>query len=243
MCYYDDFYEEPSEFDTMVEEFKESLMKSVKEDYVEKMEKLEKENQALRVVKKDFSKIKEDFEKKKYEYEKAICEANQNAKKARIEELLNTYKLILYSPNWGYCYTEKCSKCDEHRNIEVKLPSGRKIKDACKCGKEYKRFYPEKMLLYEIENCKNSLRFYYVQGNESDGYVNLKTGLSSYANENLIKPGTKFEDLEEKPARGLLFSTYEECVAYCDYINKKNGVPDDAVYKLNGDVYEDCEGE
>ena len=51
--YDDDFYNEPSEFDMLVGEFKESLMKSVKESYVKEMEQLKKENEELKEFRKE----------------------------------------------------------------------------------------------------------------------------------------------------------------------------------------------
>lgn len=66
MCYYDeDFYNEPSEFEQQIYEFKEALSKQVRDEFIEKMDKLEKENAELQTVKKDFDKIKQDYEDKK----------------------------------------------------------------------------------------------------------------------------------------------------------------------------------
>ena len=54
MYYPDDFYNEPSEFDMQVEEFKESLAKSIKSDFLEEMERLKAENRKLQGIKENF---------------------------------------------------------------------------------------------------------------------------------------------------------------------------------------------
>ncbi len=59
--YEEDFYEEPSEFDNAMDEFKASLMKSVKEEYVSEMERLRAENLELQSVKTYFEKIKKVY--------------------------------------------------------------------------------------------------------------------------------------------------------------------------------------
>ena len=49
--YYDDFYNEPSEFDEKMEELKESLAGAVKSEFLEEMERLKKENKKLQGIK------------------------------------------------------------------------------------------------------------------------------------------------------------------------------------------------
>lgn len=85
MWYDEDFYSEPSEFDMQIEEFKESLSKSVKKEYLEEMEKLRKENQALWEVKKNFEQIKREYENKKHKLEIAVRDAENKAKRMRAE--------------------------------------------------------------------------------------------------------------------------------------------------------------
>ena len=74
----DDFYNEPSEFDMQVEEFKESLAKAVKSEFLEEMERLKKENRNLREIKENFEQIKRDYERKKME-----CDWERTRKKRR----------------------------------------------------------------------------------------------------------------------------------------------------------------
>ena len=58
---WEDFYNEgPSDFDIAIEEFKEGLRKTVKEEILNEMSRLKKENEELQEVKKNFDKIKQD---------------------------------------------------------------------------------------------------------------------------------------------------------------------------------------
>ena len=67
MYYPDDFYNEPSEFGMQVEEFKESLARSIKSEFLEEMERLKKENRKLQGIKDNFEQVKRDYERKKME--------------------------------------------------------------------------------------------------------------------------------------------------------------------------------
>ena len=52
---YDDFYENYSEFDMQIDEFKSSLMKSVKQEFLDRMAKLEAQNLELEDIKEKCS--------------------------------------------------------------------------------------------------------------------------------------------------------------------------------------------
>lgn len=50
--YEEDFYHEPSEFELYMDQIKENLMKSIKNEFVTEMERLREENLELQTVKK-----------------------------------------------------------------------------------------------------------------------------------------------------------------------------------------------
>ena len=76
-------------------------------------------------------------------------------------------------------------------------------------------------------------------GQEESKYYNLDHYGSVFAEKNMVQPGTSFDVLEKKGEhRPLLFSAREECLAYCEYLNKKNGVTSDVIYKADGELYE-----
>ena len=80
---YDDFYSEPIDFEMQVDEFKSSLMASVKDEYKAEMARLRKENAELKPVKERMREIefertreKDDLERAKFD---AFREAKENA--------------------------------------------------------------------------------------------------------------------------------------------------------------------
>lgn len=135
MCYRnEEDYFEPGEFDEEIEDLKEKLRNSVKQETKDTIEKLRKENQELQSIKKNFESIKNDFEKKKHEYEIAMRNAEYKAKQSRLSELMENNKVIVYGVESEHLYKKKCDKCDINRNIQITLPSGRVVDDSCKCN-------------------------------------------------------------------------------------------------------------
>lgn len=245
MSWYDDeFYNEPSEFDIQMEEFKESLAKAVKSEFLEEMERLKMENQNLQSIKENFEQIKRDYERKKYECEMAKREAEEKAKHMRTEELLEKYKIFLWTVDWEYLYGPKCDKCKDNRTVEISLPSGKKVTDECKCSESrVKVMIPQRMVLWELSDRDHVIAAWYKAcGKKEDRYYTLSYASSVFADGNIVKPGTSFDTLAEKEDQiQILFRTKEECLAYCEYLNKKNHVPLDAIYKRDGSLWEDTE--
>lgn len=242
MYYPDDFYEEPSEFDEKVEEFKESLAKAVKGDFLEEMERLKAENRNLQGIKEHFEQVKRDYERKKQECERAAREAEARAKSMRIEELMEKFRMLLWSPDWEYLYGPKCGKCDKDRRVMVTLPSGRTVTDECECmNSKTKVMLPKRMVLYQLGDGEwGKIDAWYKEcGEEGGRYYTLQYARSTYAEKNMVEPGTSFDVLAQKENQGnLLFTTEEECRAYCEYLNEKNLAPADAIYGLDGEVWE-----
>lgn len=243
--YDDDFYNEPSEFDLQVEEFKESLAKAVKNEFLEEMERLKAENRNLQGIKEHFEQIKRDYERKKAECDRAMREAEDRAKRMKIEELMEEYRTFLWHPVCKYLYGPKCNKCDKDRRIEVVLPSGRTVNDECQCRKSImKVMFPERMVRYELADRNSGVAAWYCDyGETGNKYYMADHIISVFAKGNIVQPGTGFDVLEKKEnQRNLLFASREECLAYCGYLNEKNGVTSDVIYEVDGKVYKQEDG-
>lgn len=234
---YEDFYDEPSEFDEKMEELKESLMKSVKEEFIGKMNQLQEENRRLQGIKEHFEQIKKDYECKKYECDRIAQSAKENARRMRAEEVMETYKLVLWHPRKQLMYGPKCSKCNKSRNITITLPSGNTVQDECECQKRRSFvMIPVQTILHEIENRDYRIVAYYKEfGKEKDKYYELQYASSIYSENGFVKPGTDFSTLKEN--KNILFEDRESCLEYCKYINKENEVEEDIVYNLDGSIY------
>lgn len=122
----DDFYNETSEFEGQIEEFKESLAKSVKKEFLEEMDRLRKENENLSGIKEHFERIKRDYERKKAECDRVMSEATQKAKHMRAKEVMEQFQIIAWRPSIVDLYGPKCDKCNDNRKIVFTLPSGKK---------------------------------------------------------------------------------------------------------------------
>ena len=88
---YDEFYDEPSEFDIQIEEWKDTLRECVKKEYKEEMERLRKENAELLDIKKNWQEKIRELETEKFKLKVATIDAENKAKKARLRELLDAF--------------------------------------------------------------------------------------------------------------------------------------------------------
>lgn len=239
MYYPDDFYNEPSEFGMQVEEFKESLAKSIKSEFLEEMERLKKENRKLQGIKDNFEQVKRDYERKKQECERVMREAEDRAKRMKVEELIEKYKTFLWRPRFRYLYGPKCDKCNKNRNIQVTLPSGKPVDDECECNKSISVMVPERMVRYELADRDQGVTAWYTAcGKEGDMYYKLDYASTVFLDGAIVKPGTSFDVLYAvEKQRDIFFTTREECLAYCEYLNEKNQVPMDTIYERDGTVW------
>lgn len=220
---YEDYFE-PGEFDEKIEELKEGLKKSVKKEINDEIEKLRKENKELQDVKKNFETIKLDFEKKKDECDRAILNAESKAKQARLKELMEHFKVTLWSANWTYMYKKKCDKCNKYRDIEVTLPSGKIVDDKCSCGQSKKVYYPQENILYELKNDENKVMAWYIEKGEKGKEYFVRKDLYPECVELIIDHNKSFEKIDKSRLLHVFFSTHEECQAFCDYLNKDNEI-------------------
>lgn len=219
---YEDYFE-PGEFDEKIEELKEELKKSVKKEINDEIEKLRKENKELQDIKKNFESIKSDFDKKKREYDIAIKNAERTAKDARLEELMERFKINLWSANWNYMYKKKCDKCNKYRKIKVTLPSGKVVEDECSCGQISKKvYYPQENRLYELSERNRSIVAWYTEQGNKDKYF-VESPLTRYARL-VIDHDKDFKTIDRNELTKAFFVTHEECQAFCDYLNKDNEI-------------------
>lgn len=126
MSYYDeDFFYEPTEFEGQLEEFKQVLTESIRDDYKEKMAQLEKENAELRVIKNDFETIKQSYEDAKRELRFERSDMERSIRRERLTELMKDFEITLYHAELKFETGPKCDKCNERRAIEYITPLGK----------------------------------------------------------------------------------------------------------------------
>lgn len=85
---YDEFYNEPSEFERQVGQFKQSLIEAVKREHKDEVDRLRKENTELQEIKKRKKEIEQDHKNALSALNREKQEFERKTKQARLDELL-----------------------------------------------------------------------------------------------------------------------------------------------------------
>ncbi|SCY99271.1 MULTISPECIES: hypothetical protein [unclassified Lysinibacillus] len=220
MSYYDeDFYHEPSEFEMQIEQFKSSLLDSVKDEYKQQMENLQKENAELQEVKENFEAIKRDFANKERQLQIERNDLERKVRRERLSELTKDLQVIMYKVNSKRVENPKCEKCDANRRIHYKTPSGKDAYEKCECDFGERVYEPKEYMRIEFNICDGMRAWYEINDFGSrDEYARFDSN-SQYA-KSVYKEGMDFNTIE---LYSTFFKTKEECQAYCDYLNEQEG--------------------
>lgn len=219
MSYFDeDFYCEPSEFEQQVDEFKQALMNSVRDDYKAEMEQLRKENSDLQEVKQNLESIKRDYNQKVIELDMQKRNLKNEVRRERLLELMGDFKAELFRATRDYKSGPKCDKCDSARNIYFMSPSGKQMVEACTCKNNITFYKPQSFVCSSFELRHGEFMAWYVPYREVDGMQLETFGSSDVARH--IYNGEEFENIPENHYR-ILFRNQEDCQAYCDWLTAK----------------------
>lgn len=228
--YYDDYYDNYNEFDAQIEEFKQSLIKSVKEEHQKEIAKLREENAKLQEVKRNWNTLENELKTKIRELER---QKEQNTDIVRREFYNDKLKdflekafeaRTLYRVTTDTFKSEKCDLCDSNRNILLKDGLGREYKVRCECNTTKTKYIVEKA----------NLDLYIQKGGGRDNFWMALRQSSDYSNTNIFGFGDaeiktegvmldKF-DIDNLPK--IIYYTYftnkEEAQKYADYLNEKS---------------------
>lgn len=224
---YEDFYE-PSEYDQMIEEFKDELRKSVKKEWIDRMNRLEEENKELQEIKKNYKAIKNDYENKKFlceqEKNRAIADARKDARRERLSQLLSDVQLDYWRVTTKRIQKPKCNKCNENRQIEYITPSGRKATEYCTCRDGEVRFVPKQMTMYEIKlhnTYNDKLGIWFVKKHKDDDVFFNST--EYFGDKEIIDEDIDINEISTDNKYDLFFKSIEKCQEYCDLLNEQKG--------------------
>lgn len=213
----DEFYEELSEFDSKITEFKDSLLTKVKKEYVEKMKSLEKENEELQEVKSNWKTLEYNFHNKELRLELDREKLLKEVKRMRLSELMGDREVRMYQVGYNYKEKEKCDKCNKDRSIEFLSPTGKTFVEKCECSTGITTLVPREYVLYEFGiNYNNNLNMFYE--------MEHLDGKEIYNNRNTVSNNTVYNDsmdYEIINKRDTYFKTKEDCQKYCDWLNEK----------------------
>ena len=216
----DDFYGEPSEFEQQVEEFKASLRKSVKEEFLQRMADLEKENAALREFRDQRDSVLREYNQRVAKAEREAKEAEAKWKNARLHQLLGDFLMTGWKASRDYEQGPKCDKCDKNRYIHFKSPQGRDLQEECDCAKRHTRWHPEEATIARMDVRKKNFRV--------DGKVDYRnrwytvesdTELDRWESASEVY-GHDFDYANVNQYRAV-FLHEEDCKRYCDWRNEQ----------------------
>ena len=218
MNYYDDdFYHEPSEFEMQIEEFKSSLLDSVKNEYKQRMENLQKENAELQAVKKDFESIKHDYDNKKRALEYERDNLKREVRRERLSELTKDLKVIMYKAYPKSVKGPKCDRCDEKRRIHYMTPSGKDAYERCECDYGKTMYEPKEFMRVEF-NIRDGMRAWYEIKNFDSRDEYCRFDSNSIFAKSVYNKDMPFDEIDYY---STFFKTKEECQLYCNYLNEK----------------------
>jgi hypothetical protein len=222
MGYWDEeFYNEPSEFDQQVDEFKKSLMNAVKKEFLDEMGKLQSENSKLQTIKDSWEDLKSSYEQKTYELEQAKSKALTEAKRLVLAELIKDYQLILYKADTEYIKKPKCNNCDNARQLHFKTPGGKDVTTNCDCNDSITKYIPSSHLVYEFRldtSYKKQLIVWYKQlKSDFHGEDYFQIDSSTNVPETIYDNSMEYGNLKSWQT---YFKTEDECQKYCDWLNK-----------------------
>jgi len=227
--YWDDepYYYEPSEADEIFLEAKSKLENALKESIKNKMEQILEENTSLKEENQKMREKVREIEWKEKSLESKEKDLERSVLCKKFSEMLKPLeeKTPMYNVDYKWVYGDKCNKCNENRQIEYTLPSGKRGYEDCTCKKSYVVYYPVlrevvSLSLYKSKDYpyKISVTPKYDSPSYDDTYCHFE--LKTYI-ENLDET----YDLKELYYKSVGFKTEEDCQKLCDYLNKKEKVP------------------
>jgi len=105
---YDRFYNELTEFGIMMEEFKHSILKSVKDEFIEEIEELRAENARLWDIKTMDEEYKRKHRDKMIELDSEIVMARMKAREERLSVVMESLQHTMYIAREEYEDLPKC---------------------------------------------------------------------------------------------------------------------------------------
>ena len=217
MEYYD-FYDETTEFDQQIDEFKKSLMFGVKQEFLDRLNNLEKENQELKEIKNNWISLVQEYENKKYMLEQEKLNAKTEARNQRLSELLKDNEIVLYKAEGKHFEKPKCDKCDRNRQIKYVSPQGRKVSEFCDCAIKSTKHFPQRYIWYEFridDYTKRLFVWYKKLQYDGKGYEYFEG--EAHNDRVIYDSSMSYESLPYH----TYFETETECQKYCEWLNNK----------------------
>lgn len=223
---YDDFYNEgPSDYELFMNDLKETLKKSIKDEFIKEMDRLRAENKKLQDIKENFEQIKLNYVHKEQELKAKEQDMERSLARKKITELTTVadMKSQIFYIDDATVLLPKCDKCDENRLIHFKSPSGRDYTEPCpNCGTKFRKYLvkPVDTLKISFPNDPQIKRVaYYLR---HDNWGNDYT----YRLQDIYRGSVEDFDLQANKSQ-VAFESKELAQEICNRLNKKYNVPEE----------------
>lgn len=233
---YEDFYNEgPSDYELFMNDLKETLKKSIKDEFIKEMDKLRAENKKLQDVKENFEQIKLDYAHKEQELKAREQDMEKNLARKKIMELatIADMKAQIYYIDDDTAYLPKCDKCDENRLIHFKSPTGKDCTEPCpNCGTTYHKYYVKPIdtmkILFPNDPALHRVAYYLRHDRWGESY--------SYELQDIYKgSAADYDTSSGYKMHHTAFESKELAQKICDRINKDRNIPENAEVKPRED--------
>lgn len=226
----EDYYDNHSEFDAQVNDFKESLKQAVKKEHIDEMNRIKKENEELQEVKKNFEAIKEDYARKERVLESERRHLLSKVRQERLTELLKDSEVTMFRARVDYVDEPKCDRCDDYRRIHFESPLGNKMTEQCSCKKSEKVYVAEKMVRTEFKAGNHGSTLWYKPYRDSSDGMVLDEYMSSEVARKIFKKGDSFAKLNQYET---FFVLLEDCLEYCKYLQNADSKEKEVEYEID----------
>lgn len=200
---------------------------SVKKKYEKQIQDLKDELSELKNFRDDYDKYADEMHSLERQLEETKNRIHSEAANMRLKDIIEAASKPCYgiSLNSRYVY-DKCDKCDNERYIHFNSPSGRDMKEPCKCSEIVFEYSVEPAYLFSINT-------YDYQDSEikginfehalySDFIANLKDSDRACVEKRIFYHGQRFDDLTDYQIRLMYFRNKEDAERAAEYLNSKN---------------------
>lgn len=218
-----DYFREPTAFEQEIDNFKEALRQSVKDEITAELEGLRRDNAAQAEKLANLKNLELEADQVRIQYERkrdnAEREARTKVEHAGIRKLLAVLAEPRYRVKRVYHSKPKCEHCDEHRTLTYLTPMGRTATEQCECAMRTMVWEVEEQMVHEITKRRGDLLVWY-KSTASAGYWGSGSD-DTIGGADTLKPAAGVPDAElmDMPTE-YGFASEEDAQRIADALNK-----------------------
>lgn len=235
---YENYYE-PSEVDQLVDEFTQRCREFIVPNIKQETDRLKEENMLLKSKNEEYIKRENEIRNKErdleYKKDNLKREVEREFYKSNIENTLEDMldKSVLWFADNRSFKQEKCSLCNDNRELVAEFENGQSAKTLCKCNKYIYKYIPEICEIQSIRfykkdsNYQSERKFYFTSSYSPSTKSDYNYDYDDFNLYNIVDKfteSTKELHKDKRYATVIGFKTQEECQKYCDWLNELRNV-------------------